>query len=146
MRALRNEVELAPDDRPRVIIRPDPSRTPAEFYSGTAFNMATAGEADWWIAKRDGDGNALSVLNIPPAEVTITQNNRDLLRPTIQWRGTANRQKDVRPSVSHRRSMMDLRGIGPLQICQAALSIAVESQEWAANFYADGGKPDLIIK
>src|SRR5690348_5066294 len=32
MRALRNEVELPPSERPRLIIRPDPFRIPREFY------------------------------------------------------------------------------------------------------------------
>lgn len=37
------------------------------------------------------------------------------------------------------------RGVGPLQLCGAAASVAVESQEWAANFYASGN-PSFLIK
>jgi HK97 family phage portal protein len=39
-----------------------------------------------------------------------------------------------------------LRGQGPLQFCGAATSVAVEAQEWAANFYAEGGTPSIVIK
>ena len=31
-------------------------------------------------------------------------------------------------------------------MCGAAVSVAVESQEWAANFYAEGGTPSTVIK
>jgi HK97 family phage portal protein len=40
-----------------------------------------------------------------------------------------------------------LRGVGPLQLCGAAISVAVEAQEWAANFFMeDGGHPSIVIK
>ena len=146
MRALRNEVELAPDDRPRVIVRPDPFRIPAEFYAGTGYNMASRGEAIWWTAKRDGDGNALSILNLPVEEITYTDNIRNPLRPTIEWRGVQLRNEDVRQIVFHRSSPFALRGLGPLQMCGAAISVAVESQEWAANFFADGSHAPLVIR
>jgi len=143
MRALRNEVELPPDDRPKVIVRPDPFRAPYLFYRGTAYNMATRGEAWWWIARRDGDGNALSVLNLNPAEITVTENPRNLLRPEIRWRNVVMPNEDMR-QIPYLLEPGSLRGVGPLQIAQAAISIAVESQEWAANFYADGGIPPLV--
>ncbi len=39
-----------------------------------------------------------------------------------------------------------LRGSGPMQICGAAVSVSVEAQDWAANFYAEGGLPSVVIK
>jgi HK97 family phage portal protein len=145
MKAFRNEVELPPDQRPRVIVRPDPFTIPREFYRATTWNLATRGEGCWWIAKRDGDGNALSVLNLPPHEVTITENPRDALRPRIDWRDTRIPFDDFRQLV-YSREPGQLRGIGPLQMCGAAVSVAVESQEWAANFFAEGGNPSILIK
>jgi phage portal protein BeeE len=41
---------------------------------------------------------------------------------------------------------MALRGEGPLQLGQIAVSIAVEAQVWAANFYGGGGHPSDIVK
>jgi HK97 family phage portal protein len=138
MRALRNEIEIPPDDRPRVIVRPDPFTIPREFYRQTAYNMATRGEAWWWIAARDIDGNAISVLNVNPAEVTVTRDERDLRYPIIEWAGRRMPNADMRQLV-YQRDSGGLRGYGPLQICGAAISVAVEAQEWAANFYAGGG-------
>jgi HK97 family phage portal protein len=145
MRALRNEIEIPPDDRPRVIVRPDPFTIPREFYRQTAYNMATRGEAWWWIAARDIDGNAISVLNVNPAEVTVTRDERDLRYPIIEWAGRRMPNADMRQLV-YQRDSGGLRGYGPLQICGAAISVAVEAQEWAANFYAGGGNPPTVIK
>lgn len=145
MRALRNEVELPPSDRPRVIVRPDPFIIPREFYRGSAYNLASRGETWWWAAARDTDGMAISVINVSPAEVTVEEDPADLRYPIIKWRGIKMRNEDFRQLV-YAKEPGSLRGHGPLQMCGAAISVAVESQEWAANFYAGGGRPPLIIK
>ena len=46
------------DDSPRLITRPDPTRTPRDFYAPSACNMATYGEVVWYIALVDADGLA----------------------------------------------------------------------------------------
>jgi len=145
MRALKGEVELPPDKRPRVIIRPDPFTIPREFYRGTTYNLASRGEADWWIARRDGDDQALSIINMPPHEVTIEENPRDLRFPIVHWRDRLIPNDDFRQLV-WAREPGELRGVGPLQMCGAAISVAVEAQEWAANFFGEGGHPSVLIK
>lgn len=145
MKAMRDELELPPDQRPRLIVRPDPFTIPREFYRATAYNIASRGEADWWIGARDSDGLAISVLNLPPHEVTIEENPKDLRYPIIKWRDKTIPIDDFRQLV-FAREPGELRGVGPLQLCGAAVSVSVESQEWAANTYAEGGKPSITIK
>lgn len=145
MKAMRNEVELPPDDRPRLIVRPDPFTIPREFYRATTYNIASRGEADWWIAMRDLDGQPMSILNMPPREVKIEENPRDLRFPIITWRDKRIPNDDFRQLV-YAKEPGELRGVGPLQMCGAAVSVSVESQEWAANTYAEGGKPSITIK
>lgn len=147
--AYRNGVRMAPDDRPRLIVRPDPFRRPGSFWRDSAWNLASRGEAWWWVAKRDFDGSALSVLNVAPHEVTVEENTEDLRYPIIRWRGKRMRNDDERQDmrqITYAREPGDLRGKGPLQMCGAAVSVAVEAQEWAANFYAEGGKGGTIVK
>ena len=144
MKAMRNEVELAPAERPRLIVRPDPFTIPREFFRSTAYNLASRGEAWWWAAVRDGDGQAVSLLNIPPNEVTVDEDPKDLRYPIIKWRGKVMRNEDFRQLV-YSREPGALRGIGPLQMCGAAISVAVESQLWAANFFA-GGNSAIWVK
>lgn len=144
MKAMRNEVELPPDQRPRVIVRPDPFTIPREFFRSTPYNLATRGEAWWWAAMRDGDGQAITILNLPPQEITVEEDPNDLRYPVIKWRGKKMRNEDIRQLV-YSREPGALRGVGPLQMCGAAISVAVESQQWAANFFA-GGNSAIWVK
>lgn len=150
MRALRNEVEMAPQDRPRIIVRPDPNRTPREFYRDTAWNLAHSGETWWYVTGRDGDGLATSLYNVPdPAEVEVDPKS-DPIRPDIKWRGKSTKDGTLRREDMRQLTFLlgwdGFRGAGPLQYCGAAASVAVESQNWAANFYSVGGFPNVWIK
>jgi Phage-related protein len=156
MNAYRNGVLLDPEDRPAVMVRPDPFRKPRTFYRDTGWNMATRGEAIWWVAKRDADDKAVSLINVPPQEVLIEPNPDDPRYPHVTWRNLTT----IRPTPANMRAARvddfrhltlvqlagDLRGTGPLQMCGAAVSVAVEAQDFAANFYADGGYPSTVIK
>lgn len=151
MKGMRNEVELLPADRPLLIVRPDPNRTPRDFFRDTAWNLATYGEAWWYVSDRDRDGLARSLYNIPnPSEVNVHPDPRDPIRPIIEWRGLTTktgtlRREDLR-QLTFLPDRSGLRGVGPLQVCGAAASVSVEAQEWAANFYAVGGYPNILIK
>jgi phage portal protein BeeE len=149
MEAYRKGVLLDAEDTPRIIQRPDPFRIPRDFYRDTAFDQATRGEYWWWIASRDIDDSPLSVIRIAPWEIKIEYTG-DRLRPDIFW---GNRKMPLR-DLRHGTFLPDpndmtgpwQRGVGPLQLCGAAISVQVESDMWAANFFADGGYPSIWIK
>lgn len=150
MRGLRNEVELPPQSRPRIIVRPDPNRTARKFYRDTAWNLARLGEAWWYVTARDTRDVAMSLYNVPdPAEVRVEASS-DPVRPDIFWRGRSTKDGTLKRGDMRQLTFLPdetgLRGVGPLQLCGAAVSVAVESQEWAANFYAAGGYPNIWIK
>ncbi len=139
-------------DPPRVAVRPNPFQTPRDFYRETGWNLATRGETVWWIATRDVDGIASALVVVPPAELTVEDNPRNRLFPLVTWgnvRSTwyspAFPQGDF-VQIVYAKESGELRGKGPLQMGQAALSVSVEAQQWAANFYADGGNGGTIIK
>jgi HK97 family phage portal protein len=140
------------DDTPTVLGRPDPYETPVDYYSAVGFGLAAYGEAVGWIAKRDSLGYPLALVNVPPVELTVEQNPRNRLHPVYTWgrtKGTryslASRDGDF-VHVTYHREANALRGVGPLQMCGAAVSVAVEAQLWASNFFAGGGVPPLVIK
>jgi HK97 family phage portal protein len=145
LEAWRAGTKLAPEDRPRLVIRPDPFRVPRSFFRDTAWNIATRGEAWWWIAARDVDRSAMSLLNVPPSEIVVSHNDRDPRYPLIDWRGQRMRNEDM-VQITLNQDDGGLRGVGPLQLCGAAASVAVEAQEWAANFFSEGGIPSTVIK
>ena len=141
------------DTPPRLIVRPDPYNTPQAFYGGTAAQMAKYGEFVWYIANRDGDNLASALVLVPLAELQVQDNPDDRLRPAYRW-GTINSIR-YSPATPEGKFVhvkyplaepLDLRGKGPLQLCNVASSISVEAQAWAAQFYAEGGNPSVIIK
>jgi phage portal protein BeeE len=141
------------DEPPQIIIRPDPYETPAAFYSGSAANMAKYGEIVWWIAQTDAAGFATSLVVVPLPELQVDENQNNRLMPRYTWgtkTGTrysgANREGRFVHIKYPGTEPFALRGSGPLQICGAAVSVSVEAQDWAADFYADGGNPSLLIK
>ncbi|HJT63922.1 MAG TPA: phage portal protein [Candidatus Limnocylindria bacterium] len=142
LEAWRDNVMLDSDDRPRLIVRPNPFSTPRAFFRDTAFYLATRGEAWWWVAARDVDDAPMSLYPIPPWEITVAHNDRNRLRPTITWGNRVLPNEDVR-QITYLPAHDGLRGIGPLQANGAAVSVTVESQEWAANFFA-GSLPSVI--
>ena len=151
MQAFRNGALM--DDPPRVATRPDPRETTGAFYGGTASDMAKYGEFVWWVANRDGDDIPTSLVRVPLRELKVEENKDDRLLARYKW-GT---KEGTRYSPANRRGAFvhvmypigdafDLRGRGPLQLCGAATSVSVESQNWAANFYAGGASSNVLIK
>lgn len=145
LEAWREGVRMA--EPPRIVQRPDPFRTPRDLWRGVGWNLATRGEADLYIGARDSDGLPLSVLNIPPAELVGTfEDPRDAITNSIHWRW---RDADVSArdivQIVFAQEPGSPRGIGPLQMCGAAVSVARESLEWSANYYGGGGIPSVLL-
>jgi phage portal protein BeeE len=144
--------ELMPTP-PQLIARPDPDQTPYEFYSMTAAQSAKYGEFVWWIASRDSDNLATALVNVPLNELQVQDNSDNRRFPKYRWgKVESTRYSPANPSGQfvHKKYPIGepyaLRGEGPLQLGQIAISISVEAQIWAANFYGGGGHASDIIK
>jgi HK97 family phage portal protein len=140
-------------ETPRLLARPDPNNDAWTFYSSTAYCMAAYGEFVWYIAHRDGDGLADALVAVPLNELHVDENSRNRLYPVYEWgqiQSTRWSPGNDRGRFVHKKYPLTepfaLRGKGPLQLCGAAVTVAVEAQEWAANFYADGGAPGVTVK
>jgi phage portal protein BeeE/phage FluMu protein Com len=151
IQAYRNGVLMS--EPPSLVARPDPFETPGAFYGGTAADHAKYGEFCWWIASLDSDGKAASLVRVPLYELTVEENLDNRLRPTYRWGSkTGTRYSGANPEgrfVHVKYPLSEpfaLRGEGPLQLCGVANSVAVESQNWAGNFYGEGGYPSVLIK
>jgi HK97 family phage portal protein len=142
MDAYRNERKVPSADRPRLIVRPDPFSKPYTFWFLSAFYKATRGERWWWVAKRDVDGSPLSLFPVPPWEIKVEANDRNRLRPTIKWADRVIPNEDMISDFWF-PDHTGLRGVGPLQKAGAAVSVAVEAEQWAANFFS-GSIPSMI--
>src|SRR5262249_17895389 len=132
-------------DPPRLVQRPDPFRTPRDFWRSVGWNLATPGEADLYVGARDSDGMPPTLLNGPPAErVGRFEHPRDAVVNAIawEWRGAPIPASSI-VQIVFAQEPGSPRGLGPLQLCGAAISVARESLEWAANYYSSGGLPSV---
>jgi HK97 family phage portal protein len=142
LEAYRKGILMSQEDAPRLIQRPNPFTTLRVFLRDTAYHLVTRGEAWWYIAARDPiDGSPLSLYPVPPWEITVAENDSNRLRPEIKWSDRTIPNDDIR-HITYLPGR-DLRGSGPLQECGAAVSVAVEAQQWAANFFS-GSIPSIV--
>lgn len=147
LRGLRDGIEDEKGvDRFKILTKPNPLSRPRTFWQHTFYHMATRGEAWWWVPQRDREGHAVSLFPVPPQEVKVDENQRDPRFPVITWRNQTMPNEDMVQLVLQPDPDNLLRGVGPLQMNQAAISVAVEADEWAANFYGEGGYPSLYLE
>ncbi len=155
MQGWRDGVPMSPT--PIILARPDPYQTPYDCYRQMAYNRATRGETILWIANRDSAGFPIALVNVNPWEVQVQPNPNNRLRPTYYWglpekpgtiKGTRYSLANPEGAFVHiiyHPDIDGLRGIGPLQMCGLAVSVAVEAMQWASNFYHGGGVPPIVI-
>lgn len=123
---------------PRIVARPDPFQIARNFLFGIGWNMASRGEAVLYAAGVDGDGEPVSILNLPLHELQVEWWDDSQLERRWSWRGRELARERVR-HIPYILQPGELRGVGPLQLTGAALSVAVEADEWAARYFGEGG-------
>lgn len=144
MEAFKNGTLLP--DQPTIVTRPGIDGTPRDFWRDTAWGLATRGEFLWRIVDRNLDDNkARKLMILPPAEVRVDWDTDVPFIRKYLWRDMKLDAADVVHGF-FARDPWGLRGFGPLQLCGAALSAAVEAEEWAARFFSEGGVPQTVIK
>lgn len=142
-------MRVDPEDYPqtswaRMVRKPNPLTVPRSFWRDSFFYEASRGEFWWYVAQRDKDGYASVLFPVPPYEVKVEETN-DPLRPRIIWRNRTMPNEDMVQVMLMPDPDNPRRGAGPLQLCGAAVSVAVEADEWAANFYSEGGYASIVL-
>lgn len=143
MQAFRNGALMAV--QPILVTRPGIIGTPRVFWRDWAFGLATRGEKIIRIIDRDEDGKARKLMLLPGREVNVEWDTRLPWEKKYRWRNMPIPTEDIVHS-TFLEDEWSLRGMGPLQICGAALSAAVEAEEWAARFFSEGGAPATVGK
>jgi HK97 family phage portal protein len=143
LEAWRNGIKM--DVPPRLVSRPGVFSTTRDFFRDTAYCLASRGEYIWWAVDRDQDGLTSKLLLLPLEEVHVTRDEKLPLMWKYRWRNKDIPTADIEHG-TFAREPGSLRGMGPLQLCGAALSVAVEADEWAARFFSRGGVPSVVLK
>lgn len=144
LEAYRNGTRMV-ENIPVLVSRPGIFTTPRDFFRDTGTSLAAFGEFIWRVVDRDDDGLARKFLLLPTHEVTVSWNQRLPIVRDYVWRGEKIDTDDIEHGTFFRMPGA-LRGVGPLQLCGAALSAAYEADAWAARFFARGGVPSVQLK
>jgi HK97 family phage portal protein len=145
LEAWRNGVRMDDATAPRLVKRPGVLGIPRDFFRDTAYSLATRGEYIWWVVDRDDEGLARALLLLPSGEVTVDWDENFPLIRTYTWRNKKLPTDDIEHGF-FMREVNGLRGWGPLQLCGAAINVAVEADRWAARFFRRGGVPSVVLK
>jgi len=107
--------------------------------------MSTYGESIWQVRSRDAEGFASDLLPVAP----YSMKSEDWNGETMRWFSmVGGRQVEQDPkNIVHIPLLRDPhtgRGMGPLQVCGAAVNVSVEADRWAQRWFV-GGMPSLYL-
>lgn len=143
LREYVGQTELDPPSA--VVRRPAKAWTFGNFVRDTVFYMATRGEAIWLTMARDAEGRPADLLPVAPESY---KSDWDGVRHDWYTQQGGKRQPVNPADVTHITLLRDPatgRGLGPLQRCGLALTVAAEADRWAARFFAGGGMPSVFL-
>lgn len=129
-----------------VVRRPQKLWTPGAFVRDTVHHMAAWGESIWTVLTRDVAGFASSILPVAP----YSMKSKEWDGQKMRWFSMINgREVEQDPAnIIHIPLLRDPatgRGLGPLQVCGAAVNVAVEADRWAQRWFV-GGMPSTFLK
>lgn len=134
------------DPAPSVVRRPAKSWRPFDFWRDTALYMATRGESIWLTLSRDFDGFPLDIVPVVPESIKSEWDGLEYQWfREVQGRRIPYNSRDV-THVTLLRDATTGRGMGPLQLCGAALTVAEEADRWASRFFSGGGNPSVYLE
>ena len=130
------------DDNP-LTRQPDPACSRSAWIEQNIVSLASTGNAyQEVIRESDGTVRALPVLN--PLDVRIRV-NRDGAVTGYSYRG-----RDLPPTRVKHLTLLSIPGsaygLGPIQAAQPDLRGAIDTRDYAANWFQDGGQPNGILK
>lgn len=136
LHAERDGVVLA--NQPSLIAKPNLQSTLAAFVEETTLSLAVSGNA-YWLKDVDAAGRVTNLTVLNPAEVTETHTNWGRV---TKWTFLG---QDFTPDrivhLKFMRVLDQVKGLGPIQADQAELRGALDTRDFAANWFPDSGTP-----
>lgn len=122
--------------------RPDPFMSRASWVEQNFVSLASTGNAYWEVIGDKLDPSALVILN--PLDVRIITNRAGrVIRYSYQGR-------DLKPSRVQHLTLLRIPGtaygLGPIQAAQQDLRGALDTRDYAANWFDSGGQPNGVLK
>lgn len=141
IKAYRGDEEVS---APPWLRRPDVNLSRAAFLEQTVVGLASTGNAYWKIS-RDNQGRINNLENMNPLD----------MRPTTNLAGkvtgyTYNSDKTYTTDDIKHLTLLKVpgkvEGLGPIQAAQVELRGAIDTRDYAGNWFHDSGVPNGVLK
>lgn len=125
------------------------NQTRKDFISETVAALIFDGNA-FWLKQKDFTGAVYNIVQLPPAQVTVTNTTSDLLHPRLTY-SYANRVY-TSDDVIHLKFMVlpgRLRGLGPISAAREEITNAtarLDKKQWYANAQIPNGVLTTNVK
>lgn len=134
--AERDGIEL--NTQPSLIRQPNINDPRSVFLEQTAMSLATSGNA-YWLKDTDGSGRVTNLTVLNAHDVTFEHTNWGRV---TKWMYLG---QEFRPDQIHHLKFMrvpgKVEGLGPLQAAQAELRGALDTRDYASNWFVKSGVP-----
>jgi len=130
-------------DAPSFIKRPDIAETRSAFIEQTITALALNGNA-YWLVTRDNQSRVTNLENFNPldVEIEVTQTGKPV---SYQYMGKSYKPAEIQ-HLKLLRVPGKVKGLGPIQAAQKELRGALDTSDYASNWFEGSGVPNGYLK
>lgn len=143
--AIRVRTGLPETETPRILRKPDPDCSRAQFIEKTVVSMNLTGNAYWRCVYTDRQKREISSLWVMNPNDTTIRTSRDGRVVGYTYRGEDLDVRDVK-HLSRMRVAGSPYGLGPIQAAQVELRGSIDTAQYGADFLDSGEVPSGILK
>lgn len=136
----RNDAQI---DTPALVRQPNVDMSRSAFIEQTVVSLAATGNAYWRVI-RDSADRVVNLIPLNPLDVLIETNSVGTITG-YKHRGTELKRDDVK-HLSLLRVPGTAYGLGPIQAAQPELRGALDTRDYAGNWFEDSGVPTGVLK
>lgn len=140
LRVVRNDSEI---EEPAIIKQPDVNCSRSAFIEQAVVSLATTGNAYWEIT-RDVSGRVVNLTHLNPLDVQIESNTAGQVTKYLY------QDRELRPAQVKHLSLLripgTLVGLGPIQAAQREMRGAIDTRDYAGNWFREAAIPSGVLK
>lgn len=141
IKAYRGDEEVS---APAWLRRPDVNLSRAAFLEQTVVGLASTGNAYWKIS-RDNQGRITNLENLNPLDMTVNTNLVGKVTGYTDSSGKTYSTDDIK-HLTLLKVPGKAEGLGPIQAAQVELRGAIDTRDYAGNWFHDSGVPNGVLK
>lgn len=124
---------------PAFIKKPNVDMPRSSFIEQTVISLATQGNA-YWLIDRDSNGQVINLTPLNPLDMRVEANSKGKITKFI-YAGADYNPEQIK-HIPFLQVPGHALGLGPIQAAQAELHGAIETRDYAANWFENSGVPN----